>query len=406
MLFHAVAALFLSGLPLLAASAPVEAEADGPATDYDAIIVGGGPAGLSALSGLARVRRRTLLIDSGEYRNDPTRHMHDVLGYDGLTPAYYRWAARGQLSHYPTVTMINGTVTKIEPMQNNEYFKVTGNFLGATGSTKTARKIVLATGLRDLLPATPGISENWGKGIYWCPWCDGYEHADQRLGLLASLDQIPGLVREMLTLDKDMVAFVNGTDTPEARAATEKKSPKWQEYLKLHNVTVENRIITSIERLADGSTGDEDPSLPTNPEHDEFSVEFDSGEPMVRDAFLTSFKDEQASKVGSDMGVTLYGGRLAADATKGLVTNVPGVYAIGDANSDNVTNVPHALFSGKRTAVYLHVQLERETAAKELAAVAGDNDSGKRSVDEEARSVWKVMNGRSGDLLYAGEFDQ
>jgi len=276
-----------------------------------------------------------------------------------VTPAYYRWAARGQLAHYSTVSMTNGTVTKVEPQANNTFFKVSGRYFGRDDSTVTARKVVLATGLRDLLPPTKGIRENWGKGIYWCPWCDGHEHADQGLGLLAPLDSVPGLVREILTLNRDIVAFVNGTDTPAARAATEDKSPRWQDYLKLHGVRVENRTIESVERLANGTTGDEDPSLPTAPEHDLFEVRFvgGGGEPVRRNAFLASFKEEQASTLGADTGVSLYGGRLAADASKGLVTNIPGVYAIGDANSDNVTNVPHALFSGKRTAVYLHGEL-------------------------------------------------
>ncbi|GKU07249.1 sulphydryl oxidase [Fusarium langsethiae] len=65
-----------------------------PKTDYDAIVIGGGPAGLSALSGLARVRRNVLLLDNGLYRNGPTRHMHDVIGFDGVQPAYYRYEAR------------------------------------------------------------------------------------------------------------------------------------------------------------------------------------------------------------------------------------------------------------------------------------------------------------------------
>ena len=73
----------LFALPFLACAAPVE-----PRIDYDAIIVGGGPAGLSALSGLARVRRKVLLVDSGVYRNGATRHMHDVLGNDGISTAY------------------------------------------------------------------------------------------------------------------------------------------------------------------------------------------------------------------------------------------------------------------------------------------------------------------------------
>lgn len=81
MWLQAAAALVLSSLPLLASAAPVASTQ--PQVDLDAVIVGGGPSGLSALSGLARVRRKVLLIDSGEYRNGPTRHMHDVLGFDG-----------------------------------------------------------------------------------------------------------------------------------------------------------------------------------------------------------------------------------------------------------------------------------------------------------------------------------
>lgn len=221
-------------------------------------------------------------------------------------------------------------------------------------NTISARKIVLATGLRDILPSTPGLQENWGKGIFWCPWCDGHEHEDQSLGLLGPLEEAASLVREISTLNSDIIAFVNGTDTPDARAAAEKSFPNWQKYLQIHNVTVENRTIAAINRLKDGGDPAADPSLPTAPEYDLFSVEFTEGPPVERAAFFTSFPDEQASDVGEKMGVTLYGGRLAADESRGLVTNIPGVYAIGDANSDNVTNVPHALFTGKRTAVYLH----------------------------------------------------
>lgn len=261
--------------------------------------------------------------------------------------------ARKQIANYGTVSFTNGTVTKIKSQSNNTYFTVSGKY--ASGEQDfTAKKIVLATGLKDLLPATPGIRENWGNGIYWCPWCDGHEHADQGLGLIGDLTSAPGTVKEILTLNKDIIAFVNGTDTPENREATEKKNPDWQKYLKIHNIQVENRTIAAIERLRNGSDPDADPSLPTFPEHDLFRVKFTTGPPVLRNAFLTSFKEAQLSNIGEDLGVQLYGGRLAADGSKGLVTNIPGVYAIGDANSDNVTNVPHALFSGKRTAVYLH----------------------------------------------------
>lgn len=250
--------------------------------------------------------------------------------------------------------MTNGTVTGIQAGSSNVTSFTVQVTLPSGEKTLTARKIVLGTGLKDDLPSTPGLQENWGKGIYWCPWCDGNEHADQALGLLGPLEDIPGLVREVATLNSDVVAFANGTDTPEARAATEASFPDWEEYLKISNVTVYNQTITSITRLEDGHDASADPSLATSPEYDLFRVDLDDGTSVERAAFFVSFPDEQKSSVGEDLGVTLYGGRLYANPDKGLITNIPGAYAIGDANSDNVTNVPHAIYSGKRAAVYAH----------------------------------------------------
>lgn len=389
------AALTLGVSHVLGAAVSIRQAPDASGCDYDAIVVGGGPSGLSALSGLARVRRNVLLIDSGVYRNGPTRHLHDLIGLDGITPAYYRWLAREQLSHYDTVQMSNGTVTKIEPQANNTFFRVTTD-----GKQLTARKIVLATGLRDILPATPGIRENWGKGIYWCPWCDGKEHADQGLGLLAPMGKVPGLVREMATLNQDVVAFVNGTDVPDMGAvADDDFGPGWETYLELRKIKIYNETIESIERLSTASAGDA--SLPTYPEYDLFRVHLAGGEVVERGAFFAKFTDELASSVGPDMGVRLDGGRLTADYAKGLITNIPGVYAVGDANTDGATNIPHALFSGKRAAIYLHVQLERETANAQIAAYKQERDVVE---EEDVRALWERMNGEPGDLLYAGEY--
>ncbi|KUI65273.1 NADH dehydrogenase [Cytospora mali] len=374
-------------------------------TSYDAIIVGGGPSGLSALSGLARVRRNVLLIDSGEYRNSATRHMHDVIGLDGVTPAYFRWRARELLADYDTVTMTNGTVTKIEPEKSDETaFTVQVTLSSGEEKTLSARKIVLATGLKDEIPSTPGLLENWGKGIYWCPWCDGHEHEFQPLGILSSLSSVAELVREVSTLNSDVQAFVNGTDTPEVRSAADTDFPGWEDYLKIANVTVYNQTITSIVRLRDGLNASADPSLPSVPEYDLFRVDLDDGTSVERAAFFVSFPDDQRSSVGADLGVTLYGNRLFADQSKGFLTNVPGVYAIGDANSNNITNVPSAMFTGKRAAVYLHVQLAREDVAAEIAAynaqlVARD------MLELDPRGVWDSMNDDLGDILYAGEFE-
>ncbi|OHE98160.1 hypothetical protein CORC01_06528 [Colletotrichum orchidophilum] len=393
-----LSSLVLSAVSSLVLALPIE-----ETQIYDAIIVGGGPSGLAAASALGRVRRHTLLIDSAEYRNAPTRHMHDVLGFDGVTPAWYRYSARKQIASYETVTLTNGTVTKIGGSDATG-FVVTANFADKSTKTVRARKIVLATGVKDDLPETPGLWENWGKGIFWCPWCDGFEHADQALGLLSnSFDEFPSLVREILTLNTDIIAFANGTDTPAARAETEAKNPKFQEYLDIHKVPIENRTITRITRLKDGAYPPHDPALPTAPEHDLFSVSFSEGEPVQRAAFFLSYPDELRSRIGPEAGVQLWGGRLAADVSKGYLTNVPGIYAIGDANSDNSTNVPHALYSGKRTAVFLHVKLAKEDQAKET----GVNVTAlKRGLEIEERSFWDAANGKPTDILYAGEYDQ
>ncbi|ORY56606.1 uncharacterized protein BCR38DRAFT_461582 [Pseudomassariella vexata] len=371
---------------------------------YDAIIVGGGPAGLSALSGLARVRRNVLLIDSGEYRNGETRHVHDVIGSDGVTPAYFRYRAREQISHYDTVSMTNGTVTKITVSKDNT-FTVTTNLSSST-ETIQASKIVLATGLMDLLPSTPGLKENWGEGIFWCPFCDGHEHADQSLGILGSLEKIVGSVPAMLELNTDIMLFVNGTDVPSVQAAANKANPDYAKFLRMRNVTIENRTIAAIIRMQNGGAHEGvDPSLPSWPEHDLFRVDFTEGPSVERAAFLAKFGNRQRSTLGQDMGVWLYGGRLAADNAKGLVTNIPGVYAVGDANSDNSTNVPHALYTGKRAAVNIHDALATEFYEKQLGVDVPEK--AKRSLRLDLRAVWQEMNGCAEDnILYAGDYDQ
>lgn len=180
--------LVLRALTCLTAAVPSCAQsAVNP--DWEAIVVGGGPAGLSAASALGRVRRNALLIDSGEYRNQVTRRVHDVIGYDGIglgegmifdasltnfqgvTPSYFRWRARQQIAEYSTVHLMNGTVDTVEPQANNTYFTVNLHYDNGATSAVTARKVIIATGLRDVLPSTPGLQENFGKGIFWCPWC-------------------------------------------------------------------------------------------------------------------------------------------------------------------------------------------------------------------------------------------
>jgi thioredoxin reductase len=317
-----------------------------PLTDYDVIVVGGGPSGLSALSGVVRVQRKALLIDSGVYRNDPTREMHDVLGNDGTPPAEFRALAREQILKYPTAQILNGTVESITPMGGNySSFTVTDN----SGKNYTARKIVLGTGVRDVLPATPGLQEAWGKGVFWCPWCDGYEHREQPFGIIGNLSDVLGSVLETNTLYSDVIAFVNGTQTPQGEVQATSQHEGWEEQLKAWNIKIENRTIAALERLQDGSIHR---NRTTDTQFDKFRVHFTTGEPVDRSAFIVNFPTTQYSSLPAKMHLDVADGKITV--TSGMRTNQTGVFAIGDANNDSSTNVPHALFSGKRAAVYIH----------------------------------------------------
>ncbi|KAM7213884.1 thioredoxin reductase [Rhypophila decipiens] len=422
-MYLSIALLILVNLVSLVSPVAIPNKRVTPKIDYDTIVVGGGPAGLAALSGLARVRRKALLIDSGEYRNGLTRNMHDVLGHDGITPAYFRHRARGQITTYKTISFTNGTVTKITPGRNpvspgTSFFTVTADLNTTPGPTSkqlTTRKVILATGLIDVIPSTPGLAENWAKGIYWCPWCDGHEHADQLMGLLCDLNDAVGAFREIITLNSDVIAYVNGTDTPEYRALNDAEFPGWEKYLAEHNMKIENRTIISIKRVKDASEGHHDPSLPSTAEFDLFDIELaneidgnDIREIHQRGVFFTSFPSKQRSNLGQETGVYMYSpGRLGVDQS--MRTNIDGIYAAGDANSDNSTNVPHAMYSGKRAAVFLHQKLSQEDSVWEVTRLLGSKfvKKGTRFQKLDPRLIWRMMNGRSreDDILHAGDFD-
>jgi thioredoxin reductase len=243
--------------------------------------------------------------------------------------------------------MQNGTVTSIVSIENGTSFITTDS----DGQVYTSKKVVLATGLRDILPDTPGIKEAWSRGIYWCPWCDGYEHRDQKFGILGSIVDVVGTVLEVYTLNKDIVAFVNGTWTPENVATLDSKRPGWQQQLgsQGYNIQIINTTITSITRVQDGALVN-DPN--TDSEFDRFNVNLEGGSYIERDAFITNFPSKQRSYLGREIGVRVFGEKM--DVDPGSMRAATGVWAVGDANSDNSTNVPHAMYTGKKAAVFIH----------------------------------------------------
>jgi thioredoxin reductase len=240
--------------------------------------------------------------------------------------------------------------------------------------------VIIATGVTDILPSTPGVVDAFGKGMYWCPWCDGYEHREQSLAVVGPLSNALSAILEIYTLNQDIIVMTNGTDTPEERAALSKKSTNWEEQFKAYNISIVNTTISSIKRLKDEngrtvSIGNfpsdtklqhqisadkevkvmDDNSGPNGKHKDLFLVKFADGLSVERAAFIIYIPTKQTSRLADQLKLNMTGSKIKVDAK--METSHAGIFAVGDANDDGSTNVPHAMYSGKRAAVVAHSKL-------------------------------------------------
>lgn len=145
----------------------------------DVIIVGGSYAGLAAAMQLGRARRSVLIVDGGSRRNRFVARAHGVLGFDGTSPALIAATAREQVLKYPTVRWLDGIADAARPVS-------AGFAVSAAGEEYVARRLILATGVVDDIPSIPGLQARWGKTVFHCPYCDGYELNRGRLGVLGA----------------------------------------------------------------------------------------------------------------------------------------------------------------------------------------------------------------------------
>lgn len=177
----------------------------------DAVVIGGGAAGLNGALILARSRRSVVVIDSGSPRNAPADAAHGILALDGTPPFEILRRGREQLRSYGG-RIVRGSVAGAEPAAPSEDGDLRFAVTLADGRILRARRILVATGLTDALPDVPGLAEHWGHSVLHCPYCHGWEVRDQAIGILATgpVSATHALLFRQLT--DDLTYFTQGTD--------------------------------------------------------------------------------------------------------------------------------------------------------------------------------------------------
>lgn len=294
---------------------------------FDVIIVGGGPAGLSAALILGRCRRRVLVCDAGHPRNESSRAVHGFLSRDGTPPAELLGCARQQLRPYRNVTLRTTEVVAAE--------QIAGGFAVTLpdGSRETAPRLLLATGVVDELPAIPNIEEFYGRSVHPCPYCDGWEWRDRPVAIYGRGEKGSGLALMLTLWTKDLVLCTDGVA---------ELSKDHRERLLMHGISLREEQIAYLQG-ADGLLE---------------RIIFDTGESLSREAMFFNTGERQKSPLIAELGCEL-DEKGKADTRDFQESNVPGLYIVGDACGD-VQFAIVAAAEGARAAFAINKAMLRE----------------------------------------------
>ncbi len=288
----------------------------------DVIIIGGSFAGLAGALQLGRARRKVTVLDTGLPRNRFAGHSHGLLGHDHKPPLDILAEARQQLARYPTVRLVNARAESVSGAID-DFCVLTGD-----GESLSARRLILSYGVVDQMPDVPGYAESWGTSVIPCPYCDGFEVADQHWGLVWSGPQSYNQVRLFHNWTDRLTIFADGHDIPtDIRADLERR-----------NTPVVDGRITEITRH-----GGRNPTL-----------KLDSGRYLAVDILFAHPRNKPSAGLHESLGLattaTPLGTVLKVDERR--ETSMPGIYAAGDLTNPMIPSVTTASWQGTMAGIF------------------------------------------------------
>ena len=293
----------------------------------DVVIVGAGPAGLSAALILGRCRRRVLVCDTHHPRNAASQALHGFLSRDGTSPLELRRLGREQLQRYGTVELRHIKVTDAARLNDGFELRL------SDGTRLRCRRLLLATGVVDDLPKISGFEELYGRSVLHCPYCDGWEVRDQPLAIYGKGDRGRGLALELTAWSRDLVLCTDGPG---------ELSPEDLARLARNGIEVGEDRIARLEGK-DGSLE---------------RIVFTSGDVLERRALFFNTGEHERSDLPAKLGCE-FTAHSTVRTGEYEATNVPGLYVAGDA-SRRVQLVIVAAAEGAEAAFAINTALLRE----------------------------------------------
>ncbi|MBM7578120.1 NAD(P)/FAD-dependent oxidoreductase [Jeotgalibacillus terrae] len=294
----------------------------------DCAVIGGGPAGLNAALVLGRSRRKTILFDDNKPRNAVTQESHGFITRDGIDPQEFKRIGQEELSRYPDVSIEKQRVHRI--IKDHTYFSVETE----DGRVFKTKKVIIATGFKEILPDIPQIKEFYGKSLFGCPFCDGWELRDRPLAVIAVDQKAVHMAKLVSNWTDDLIVFTNGNQvaSPEEKALLTRKGIKINEKKMISLIGEEGRLR---------------------------KIQLEDQTEILRAGGFIASEWKQAATFESDLGYEINDqGGIKTDSMQR--TKTPGVFACGDTRIAGPSQLIMAASEGSMAAISVNAELVEE----------------------------------------------